>query len=177
MQFPDLTHILTDVLWAVIGGAATRLYMPERLTQDFDILVQHADAATVRHQLQAAGCHYNGELTIGGSSWTLPDGWSVDVLECRDSWGAQALTQAQANRDAQGLPVLPLPYLVLMKFQAGRVQDLADIVRMLGQASATQLTQVRRVFATWLPEDVADLDCLITLGQLEGPSPPDVVDS
>lgn len=84
MQFPDLTPFLPGLPWAVVGEAATRLYMPERLTQDLDILVSHAEATAVRQQLQAAGCHYNGELTIGGSSWTLPDGWTVDVLEGRE---------------------------------------------------------------------------------------------
>lgn len=150
----------------VVGGAVTRLYMPERLTQGLNILVQQTDAALVRRHLQAAGYHDTGELTIGGSSWTLADGWSVDVLECREPWGASAITAAQTNRDGQGLPVLPLEYLVLMKFQAGRVQDLANITRMLGQASTFQLPGVRCVFATWLPDDVVDVESLIMLGQL-----------
>jgi len=43
MRFPDLTPLLHPVPWAVVGAAATRLYMPERMTQDFDILVRAAD--------------------------------------------------------------------------------------------------------------------------------------
>ena len=33
-----------------------------------------------------------------------------------------------------GLPIIDLPYLVLMKLSASRTQDLADISRMLGLA-------------------------------------------
>jgi len=176
MRFPDLTPLLHPVPWAVVGAAATRLYMPERMTQDFDILVRAADAATVRQQLSAAGCRYIGDLAIGGSSWTTPDGWSLDVLEGTAPWCTRAIAEAQQNRDAQGLPVVPLPYLVLMKFQAGRVQDLADITRILAQADEPNLAVVRQLFATLLPEDVADLESLIALGQLEMPAPPDAED-
>jgi len=56
-----------------------------------------------------------------------------------------------------------------MKFQAGRVQDLADITRILAQADEPNLAVVRQLFATLLPEDVADLESLIALGQLEMP--------
>ena len=58
------------------------------------------------------------------------------------------------------------------KFQAGRVQDLADSTRMLAQADEHHLAVVRQLFATLLPEDVADLESLIALGQLEMPAPP-----
>ena len=167
MHWLDLAPVLHPILWAVVGAAATRMYMPKRMTQDLDILVPAPDAAAVRQKLTAAGFRYRGELTIAGSSWTTPDGLVIDVLEGSESWWAPAVAAAQHNRDAQGLPVLPLPYLVLMKFQAGRVQDLADITRMLGQAGEEELTVVRQLFATLLPEDLADLESLIALGQLE----------
>jgi hypothetical protein len=54
-----------------------------------------------------------------------------------------------------------------MKFQAGRVQDVADITRMLGQAREETLAAVRRLFTALLPEEMADLESLIALGQLE----------
>ncbi len=87
--------------------------------------------------------------------------------EGEQPWLAEALAQAQSNRDAQGQSVLPLPYLVLMKLQAGRIQDLGDVARMLGQADETALTQVRQVFHRYAPDDMADLESLITLGKME----------
>jgi hypothetical protein len=54
--WPNLDPILKPIHWAVIDGAATRLYMPERVTDDFDIAVSVADAAAVRQRMRDA--HY-----------------------------------------------------------------------------------------------------------------------
>jgi len=172
VQWPDLGPVLRPIPWAVIGAAATRLYMPERMTRDLDIMVRAEDGPEVRRRLGTAGFRYQGELSVPGSSWLSPDGCPVDVLECGDPWCARALAQAGQNLDAQGLPILPFPFLVLLKFRAGRVQDLADITRMLGQADAERLAVVRALFAEYAPEDLEDLESLITLGRLEMQPPP-----
>ena len=54
-----------------------------------------------------------------------------------------------------------------MKLQAGWVQDVADITRMLGQAREEMLAAVRRRFTAILPTEMADLESIIALGQLE----------
>jgi hypothetical protein len=167
MKFPDLTPILGPVSWATVGAAAARLYMPERTTHDLDVAIRAEEAAEARRRLQAAGFAYQGELAIGGSSWLTPEGFAVDVIECQEPWFAQAVAEAQQNRDLQGLPILPLPYLALMKFQSGRVEDVADATRMLGPASEETLASVRAVFARYLPGEMEDLESLITLGRLE----------
>ena len=167
MKFPDLTGLLHGMNWAVIGAAATRLYMPERLTNDLDILINAADAPLVRERLTQSGALYRAELSIGGSSWTLADGFPLDVLEGRDDWTPAALIEAQTNCGGDGAPVLPLAYLVLMKFRASRVQDIADVSRMLGQAPENQLKEVRDVFTRFQSDDAEDLESLIMLGQLE----------
>jgi hypothetical protein len=167
MRFPNLASVLEPILWAVTGAVATRLYMPERATRDLDVVILAEDADAARQKLAEAGFEYQGELRIGGSSWLSPDGAPVDVFEMADPWLNQALAQAQGNLDIQGLPILPLRYLALMKFQAGRVQDLGDITRMLGQASEDMLDEVRELFARYLPEDIEDLESLIELGRLE----------
>jgi len=167
MRVPDLGSWLKPFRWAVVGAVAARLYMPERSTRDLDIAVWHEDGPAVRKRLEEAGLTYQGELAIGGSSWRLPDGLPLDVIELRTPWAPAALAEAQDNRDPQGLPILPLPYLVLMKFEASRVLDLADLTRMLGQASEEQIRQVRRLFDHFHPEDREDLESLIHLGQLE----------
>ncbi|MCZ6676040.1 MAG: hypothetical protein O7E52_02195 [Candidatus Poribacteria bacterium] len=167
MVWPDLTSILSPIRWAVVGAVATRLYMPERMTQDLEIAIHAADGQPARQKLVAAGFIYEGELSIGGSSWTAPDGKSVDILEGSDVWWTDAIAEAQTNRDAQGLPVVPQRYLVLIKFQAGRVQDIADVTRMLGQAEESTLNAVRMLFAQYAPDDMDDLESLIELGRLE----------
>jgi hypothetical protein len=162
---------LEPIPWAVVGAVATRLYMPERTTQDLDIIIRSEDRQKVWHKLKLAGFVYQGELNIGGTSWITPNNEIIDVLESKETWLSSALSEAQTNRDAQGLPILPFSYLVLMKFQAGRTQDLSDVTRMLGQANAAQLNATRALFAEYHPQDIEDLESLIVLGQLEMQQP------
>ena len=121
VEFPDLRPVLTTLRWAVIGDVATRLYMPERATRNLDIAVRREDGEQVRAALTASGFQYQSDLSVGGSSWTSPDGAKLDVVEMEATWLSHALKEAQLNRDAQGLPVLPLAYLVLIRFESGRV--------------------------------------------------------
>ena len=167
MAWTDLTPILAPIRWAVVGAAATRLYMPERVTRDLDVAIRAEDAQAARKKLTQAQFTYQGELSIGGSTWRTPDGQWIDVIEGREAWWNDALTEAQSNRDAQELPILPFRYLVLMKFQSGRVQDIADVTRMLGQADPAMLDATRALFKQYAATDLNDLESLITLGKLE----------
>ncbi len=167
MHWPDLTLVLAPNHWAVVGAAATRLYMPERMTKDFDIAIAVQEADIVRRKLAVAGYVRLGELSIGGSRWQSPDGLQIDVIEGHEPWWPQALVDAQFNRDEQGLPILPFPYLILMKFNASRTIDLGDISRMLGLANETKYEQVRALFRLYAAADLEDLESLILLGKLE----------
>ncbi|NES22577.1 MAG: hypothetical protein F6K41_27570 [Symploca sp. SIO3E6] len=161
----NLNKIIKQAPFVVVGGVATRLYMPERMTLDLDILVKSEDAELVYDDLEQAGGQKIAELSIAGSQWQLLDGTSLDVLEVNDTWATEAI--ANPNYAPDGLPIVDLPYLVLMKLIAGRSQDLADISRMLGGATDWQLEQVRRVIAEYLGSAREDLESLIMLGKLE----------
>ena len=65
------------------------------------------------------------------------------------------------------LPVLPLPYLALMKFKASRTVDLGDLTRMLALTDDAALAQVRALFHQFAPDGSEDLESLIALGKLE----------
>ncbi|MEL6603165.1 MAG: hypothetical protein AAFP20_08055, partial [Cyanobacteria bacterium J06614_10] len=106
-----------------------------------------------------------GELGIPGSQWELADGTSLDVLISNEAWVSEAFDKP--NYSPEGMPVIQLPYLVLMKLKASRAQDLADISRMLGLASEAALQTVRAVITQYLPEATEDIESLITLGKLE----------
>jgi hypothetical protein len=106
-----------------------------------------------------------GDLSIPGSQWQLADQTSLDVLEDEDSWVKEAI--AHPNYAPDGLPIISLPYLILMKLSASRTQDLADISRMLGLAQEKELVQIREVIKTYLPTAQEDLESLIVLGKLE----------
>lgn len=155
--------------FVVVGGIATRLYMPKRQTDDFDILIRATDREGAREELRAAGATYVGELRIPESSWKLPDGMDLDVLESNAAWIDQALEGPNVEQ-ATGLPIIALPYLVLMKLDAGRVQDLADVSRMLGGADERAVSEVRAAVGRFLPDASEDFEGLVALGRLEHPS-------
>ena len=164
-SWPDLRPILHLIPWAVVGGVATRAYMPERATKDLHILVRAVDGAAVRQQMEAAGCHYLSSLAMPGFVMQSREGVEIDVILGEYPWLDEAL--ANPRIDPSGYPVLDLPYLVLMKLIVSRVQDVADLTRMLGLASEEELAGVRAAVTHYAPDESEDLESLIYLGQVE----------
>lgn len=163
--WPDLRPILKDVEWSIVGGVATRAYMPERMTKDLDILVHEKDGEKVIQLLKEAGYQLVSKLAISGFVFNAPDGTELDVLLGNDIWLKKALSNV--GKDSAGYPVMRLPYLILMKLQAGRTQDWADVSRMLGWAEDKDLDEVRTVVMEYSPEDIEDLESLIFIGKKE----------
>lgn len=168
---PDLNPLLPGVRYVVVGGTATSLYMPMRTTKDVDILVSELQAPATEQALRRAGASLIGPLSIAGSlglrgtSWRLRDGSELDVLVSGQAWVTEAL--AHPNLDAAGLPIVVLPYLVLLKLDASRGMDIGDLSRMLGGANDAALGEVRTVVRKYLPDAPEDLESLIELGRLE----------
>lgn len=54
-SWPNLRGILAEIDWVIIGGVATRAYMPERAIKDLDILIRQADSQAALERLQSAG--------------------------------------------------------------------------------------------------------------------------
>lgn len=165
LEWPDLRQLLRDFDWIIVGGVATRAYMPERMTKDLDILIRKQDEKAILEQLAAAGYKQMGQLSIAGYQLQAPDGIEVDLILGEQAWLDEALAKPQ--QDPANYPVLALPYLVLMKMNAGRGRDLGDISTMLGWATAEQLDKVRDVVARYSPQDSEDLESMIFLGQQE----------
>lgn len=55
----------------------------------------------------------------------------------------------------------------MIKIASSRVQDVADLSRMLGLASEEELARVRATVARYVPNEIDDLESLIYLGQVE----------
>jgi len=163
--WPDLRPILQGIDWIIIGGVATRAYMPERMTKDLDILTHQNDKDIVLAKLQQAGYQTIERLAIPGYSLRSPEGIEVAVLFGNEAWVKEALSQPAF--DPAGYPVISLPYLILLKMEAQRAQDWADVSRMLGLASDSELDEVRTVIARYTPEDSEDLESLIFIGKQE----------
>ncbi|MCP4426370.1 MAG: hypothetical protein GY803_17905 [Chloroflexi bacterium] len=163
--WPDLREVLQGINWAIVGGVATRAYMPERMTKDLNIMVAHADGPTALQCLQDAGFQIITKLSIPGYSMESPEGVELDLLFGDDVWLGEAL--ANPESDPAGYPVLPFPYLILMKMNTGRGRDFGDVTTMLGWASDEQLETVRKVVSRFSPQDSEDLESLIYLGRQE----------
>ena len=163
--WPDLRPILQGIPWVIVGDVATRAYMPERATKDLDILVRQQDCDEVWERLEEAEYRYVSRLAVPGFLARSPEDVDLDVI-CGDyPWLDKALLYPR--QDPAGYPVLDLPYLVLMKMGAVRVQDMADVSRMLGLASEEELTRVQAIVTRYAPDEADDLESLIYLGQVE----------
>jgi len=165
ITWPDLRPVLRGIPWVIVGDVATRAYMPERTTKDVDILVRRDDGDEVRKRLEAAGYKFVAPLALPGFTVCSPDGVEIDIILGDYPWLDEAL--AHLRRDPAGLPVLDLPYLVIMKIDASRGRDIGDLTTMLGLASDETLERVRAVATRHAPDVVDDLESLIYLGKIE----------
>lgn len=169
--WPDLRPILQGIDWVIVGGVATRAYMPERMTGDLDILVHRDDGDAVIAKLKEAGYRESSRLAIPGYLMVSPEGVEVDVLFGDYPWLGKAL--AHPSKDPAGYPVIALPYLILLKMNAQRTRDMGDLGTLLGWASDVDLDAVRAVLKQYSPEDLEDLESLIFIGKKEQELPPD----
>lgn len=160
----DLSAI--GVPFVIVGGVATAEYMPERSTQDVDVLVLAADIDRVRTNLRAVGAERGeslaivGSLGLSGETWRLA-GELLDVLWSGESWAMEAVHAGSSGS------VIALPYLVLMKLDAARGVDQGDLTRMLGFASRSAVDAVRGVVAKHMPSATDDLEQYVAIGRLE----------
>ncbi len=153
-----------SIPYLVVGGIAASYYMPGRITSDIDILIHEADAAQAMHDLTAAGANLHGALTIAGTSWTLDDGIGLDLLTSRAPWIARAFA---APRSWQGIPLIDLPYLAMLKMVSGRRRDEADVTGMLAYATDDALMRVRHLVSAEMPGRVEDLEAYLFIGRAE----------
>lgn len=164
-DWPDLRPVLRGLMWAVAGGVATRAYMPERTTQDIDILVRREDCQAAWQRFQDAGYRVAEVLDAPYFVARTLDGIEVDVMCADFPWTEPGLIEHRL--DPAGYPVLDLPYLVLMKLMSNRGVDIGDMTRMLGLALPAELERVREAVERYAPQDLDDLEALILLGQME----------
>jgi hypothetical protein len=169
-QWPDLRPILEGTRWAIVGDVATRAYMAEITTKDFDIIVHEQDGENAVKKLRATGYKIVSQISNSDCQMLSPDGVKLKVLFGKHCWLKEALDHPK--QDPAGYPVVALPYLVILKMLAQRPQDWADVSRMLGWAEDVDLDEVRAAIKTYAPEDEEDLESLIFLGKKEQEIPP-----
>lgn len=165
-EIPDIRVILR-IPWVLVGGIALRAYIPERMTLDVDILVHEHHATVARDSFTDAGYTVVGQLRIGGFTvaHATQQMQSIDVLTRDDPWVEAALQHP--HHDAAGFPVLDRRFLILMKIQSGRTQDLGDIQRLIAHTSLSERATTRQIIEQYSVEFVEDYELLCTLADLE----------
>lgn len=159
------------IRYAVIGGVATRMYMPERTTADLDVLVEPESLERAVAQLSARGYELQlrplafPDSRLGLIGRRLLQDRPVDVIASTQEWVHDAVETARLEDGV--LPIVDLPYLVALKLDASRGVDQGDLTRMLGFASKADLERVRTIVRRLLPPDVDDLEQYIALGKHE----------
>lgn len=106
-KWPDLREMLRGIPWLVVGGVATRAYMPERRTLDMDILVHFRDGAEVIERLKNAGYKIISPFAVPGYLMRSPRGVDLDVIFGKASWVREALSKP--NVDPANYPTISLP--------------------------------------------------------------------
>lgn len=158
-EWAILAEQLSSIDYAVAGGMAVGVYSPERATQDIDLVIVSLKA--IEDCFEKLGYSRVGTLSIGGTTWKMKDGREIDVLDISDRpWAEKALKETYA---IYGFPVIPLPYLILMKLEASRLQDIADISRMVKYADEESRSKIREVVKRYRPEDLDDLEQIIQI--------------
>jgi hypothetical protein len=125
---------------AIIGGIAVGAHGAPRATTDVDFLVSERDAFRGTRILSfREGVPISvGDVRI---DYLTPEGAPyVELLQ-------QALLAAPVS---EGMPVIALEPLVVMKLHAGRRRDLDDVARLLEQADTE--AYVRKYVVTNAPE-------------------------
>jgi len=143
-------HLVAErIPHAVIGGIAVGVYGYDRTTRDVDLLVNHEDLRRLPGRPLA---------NVKGKTFKV-DGVDVDVMAApRKSELFRGIINQAVQQE--GLPIIPLHGLLLLKLLSTRISDLGDVERLLMAQSPTDVGAIRQ----WLRSQgvgrdiVADFD-------------------
>lgn len=147
-----------NVFYAIIGGHAVTFHGRPRMTDDIDILVAPENLQDAARQLQLQQI---SPLRRGGSTGTTPAGVRIDVVCPNQPWVEPAIAHAISTEHG---PMVSGPYLVISKLWDSRgSQDETDVLGVLGRMRDDELNATRQLVARFLPNDVDDLESLISM--------------
>ena len=121
--------------WALAGGFAMYLYGSPRFTKDVDIIAAQTLALPSVGGLKQGGERY--QIETGGKS--VPVDWITRRDDARDFFTA-ALADAI---ELDGVPVITVEWLVILKHIAGRFKDQEDAVFLLRQKGLVKRKKIK----------------------------------
>ena len=176
LSLPRLKALLPDNLpYAIIGGIATTFYMPARTTQDLDLLILADDAERLEQALtqqnwtKLENIHINSDsVEILGGAWRSAEDELLDLLYAPDlPWVKTALHPKNTTTAPDGLRVIALPYLILLKLLARRNRDILDIEEMLQYCDEQKIAEIRSTISEAMPILLEDLEQHIAISQMD----------
>jgi len=148
---------------AVIGGMAVSAYSPPRMTQDVDFMVPR-DCLS---QLRELGDVSPLAGSVDGVTVQMGD-VPVDFLFLDEDMPDDML---EGGPKINGIPVLRPEALFIMKMNAPRAKDHADVIEMI-KAEVVDLKAVRKYMKKHVPDMVEDFDSNVMLADFEKKAPP-----
>lgn len=150
-QVDDAAHRVHEQLAAMgiphvfIGGLAVGAHGYERMTRDVDVLVNKEDLDRLPGRALA---------NVKGKTFAIGD-VDVDIMATPKRPDLFRAVIA-APDDVDGLPMVSLEGLILLKLASGRISDLGDVERLVGLKDKGELAHVR----AWLAANAKSRDIL-----------------
>lgn len=135
-QFAELAKN-NNIDWALAGGIAMHFYGSPRLTKDVDVIASAVLPLEAERPLNFGGSRYR--VRVGRKQIALD--WIVRDDQARKFY-EKALAEAYILPN--GLPIITVEWMVILKYIAGRFKDQQDAVFLLKQKGLTDRKLIRR---------------------------------
>jgi hypothetical protein len=142
-------------IWTFLGRRE-----PGRKTKDLDVAVRRVDLEVVRRWMGRQGFPFRN-LSIGGVNIRFEESrLNVDFIDRSDplmgDFGGLFTAAVDASSETVeigglDIPLVPLPYLVAMKFLTGDDKDRKDVLTLLEARPDTDVDLVRKLFHQHAP--------------------------
>jgi hypothetical protein len=112
---------------AILGGLAMQLYGSDRLTKNVDLVSDRLidpDKPLMKDH----------PLSFGGTVFKTPHGIDVDWIVRADEYQGLYEAALGSAEEVEGLPVISIEHLAVIKFGAGRPKDYEDLMFLLVHA-------------------------------------------
>jgi hypothetical protein len=143
----------------LVGGIAVGAYASNRTTEDVDVLIRRDDVDKLPKG-KALGLVEGFTITV--------DNLPVDFIVATKAYLKTAI---MSPVKIDGLPFLPPEALIVMKIQAGRAKDLADVVELV-KAGKLDIAKTRKYIEKSCRDCVEDFDAYSQIAALEAKGKP-----
>lgn len=166
---PDLSSVLPDRSFLIIGGFALSLYSKELrpLTPDLDILVSPSVLNILKTFLQKHSYSFSVHSLFGRSFLVVSSpGLEVDFVVASKSYEKEALKSPFYIRvRSLKLPVISPEYIALMKLDSLRDKDEQDLYKLFSSPFFNK-DLFEKLLQRYLPSKKDDYESILSLSSI-----------